>query len=277
MTFLKNFTVGTFISLSYLAISPSLAIANRDLSHNRASLEFNNNDKNSKTLAASSKKSQFQLPINFEFKGSQIVATFTPKNSSGKRIPLQELAKNLGYDHFNWVSYVEQDPYGINDYDGKVLSTPYNDPPQGGYQYDAADRLPFYWDLTECEGCRQQHNYQNSRITQTHELVFEDIPADYRLQAGESIEFITYLVGVKNFDAKTEKAEWEAISTFRWKLTNVTGSFSTVSLIEKDLSLSSLPTSLLEQMQADGAILPEFDRVRAYEADRPNLATNPIP
>jgi hypothetical protein len=250
MKFINKIAIGTLVVLSCLEISTPLVNA-RPKQENLASLTSTNWDINQNNLVSA---------IDFKFVDSHIVAKFSPKNSSGKKITLKDLAIGLGYDHFNWVSYVEKDPYGINDYDGTALSTPYNDPPQGGYQYDGADRFPFYWDLTKCPQCQERHHYQNARITQEHELVFEDIPTDYRLQNGESIEFITHLVGVKNYDSQTEKAEWETLTTFRWKLTNIDGDRSIVSLIAKDIQLTALPTSLLDLMKADGAILPEIDR-----------------
>ena len=76
--------------------------------------------------------------------GSRIITRFTPKNRSGQKIAPDKLALDLGYDHFNWVNYVERDPYGMSDRAGRVLSTPYNDPPLEGYIYDSADSLPFY-------------------------------------------------------------------------------------------------------------------------------------
>jgi hypothetical protein len=251
MNFVAKITIGTFVALSCLEISTPSVNARPKQQQSFASLTSTNWDTDRNNLASA---------IDFKFVDSQIVAKFSPKNSLGEKIALKDLSTILSYDHFNWVSYVEKDPYGINDYDGMPLSTPYNDPPQGGYQYDGADRFPFYWDLTQCQRCQERYHYQNDRITQEYELVFEDIPTDYRLQTGESIEFITHLVGVKNYDSQTEKAAWETITTFRWKLTNVDGDRGIVSLIAKDIQLTALPKSLLDLMEADGAILPEIDR-----------------
>ena len=96
--------------------------------------------------------------ITHQVFGSKISTKFSPKNHRGEKVDLNKLASDLGYDHFNWVSYVEQDPYGITDRIGRQLFTPYNDPPQGGYQYDSADRLPFYWDVVDCDRCKSYHH-----------------------------------------------------------------------------------------------------------------------
>ena len=130
--------------------------------------------------------------------GSQIVARFAPLNRQKQALELDELAKKLGYKRFDWVNYVERDPHGIRDFQGRRLSLPYNDPPLGGYQYEAADYHPFYWDIEQCENCRSRHHYQHPKIKQKFALTFEDHPSDYRLRSGEAIEFVTHLVGVKS-------------------------------------------------------------------------------
>lgn len=193
--------------------------------------------------------------ITHQLIGSRIITQFTPKNSQGESIDLNQLASSLGYDHFNWASYVEKDPYGIKNQEGQKMHTPYNDPPQGGYLYDAADKLPFYWDLVECDRCKYRHHFQNSHNLKQFELVFQDAPADYRLQPGEAVEFVTHLVGVKQYDPQQHTAEWEILHTFRWKLTNPHPNFSRVSLIESDVALDQLSPLLLSMMQLDGAIL----------------------
>jgi hypothetical protein len=197
--------------------------------------------------------------VNLEFSGSQVIARFIPKNIQNQKIGLSELASILGYHHFNWVSYVAKDPYGIADKSGKLLSTPYNDPPQGGYYYEAADKLPFYWDVDQCDRCLPKHHYQNPKITNEFELVFEDVPSDYRLKPGESIEFITHLVGVESLDMETSKAKWHVLYTFKWKLTNSLVGQGSVSLIEANINPLSLPPSLQQQMKIDGAIFHPFN------------------
>jgi hypothetical protein len=85
--------------------------------------------------------------------------------------------------------------------------------------------------------------------------VFEDAPADYRLQPGETIEFVTNLVGVKYYDPQNQTAKWQILHTFRWQLSNPQPNISRVSLVETEVDLNGLPTSLLSRMQLDGAEL----------------------
>ena len=185
--------------------------------------------------------------------GSRIITRFTPKNRSGQNIAPDELALDLGYDHFNWVNYVERDPYGMSDRAGRVLSTPYNDPPLGGYIYDSADSLPFYWDLVHCDRCKPHHHRKHSNNLKQDELVFQDAPADYRLQPGEAVEFVTSLVGVKKYDLANQIAEWEVLYTFRWQLTNPSPDRGQISLIETDVDLNKLSPVLVKTMMLDGA------------------------
>jgi hypothetical protein len=193
--------------------------------------------------------------ITHQLIGSQIISQFTPRNAQGESIKLQQLASSLGYDHFNWANYVVEDPYGIFDQEGQRLSAPYNDPPKGGYLYDSADRFPFYWDLEQCQQCKSRHHWQNEHNLKPFELLFEDAPADYRLQPGETIEFVTNLVGVKYYDPHNHTARWEILHTFRWQLSNPQPNISRVSLVEAEVDLNELPTSLLRTMQLDGAEL----------------------
>ena len=191
--------------------------------------------------------------ITYQLSGSRIVARFAPKNSLNQSIGIQKLAGDLGYDHFNWTNYVVEDPHGITNQLGQRLNTPYNDPPKGGYLYDPADRLPFYWDLEKCQQCKSRHHWQHQNNLKQFELVFEDFPADYRLQPGEKIEFVTNLVGVKEYDPQTQMAKWEILHTFRWQLTNPYPNLSQVSLVETDVALDQLSPMLLSTMQLDGA------------------------
>ena len=195
----------------------------------------------------------YDRDVTHVFVGSKIMTRFSPRNSQGEKIELHQLASELGYDHFNWVSYVEEDPYGIADATGKQLNTPYNDPPMGGYLYDSADGLPFYWDVEECDRCKQRHHIQHENNLKQFELVFEDAPADYRLQPGEAVEFVTNLVGVKKINRDRQEAEWDILYTFRWKLTNPHPNYSQVSLIEANINPNQLSSLLLNKMLLDGA------------------------
>ena len=196
--------------------------------------------------------------ITHQVVDSRIVTRFAPKNRSGYKIAPDKLASDLGYDHFNWVNYVERDPHGMSDRTGQALSTPYNDPPQGGYVYDSADSLPFYWDLVYCDRCKPHHHHKHSNNLKQNELIFQDSPADYRLQPGEAVEFVTSLVGVKKYDVTNRIAEWEVLYTFRWQLTNSSLGHSQISLIETDIDPDKLSPVLLNAMMLDGAALSHY-------------------
>ena len=206
-----------------------------------------NNSKRSRLIVDSSDISHISI-------GARIITQFTPRNSKGEEIEIEQLASDEGYDHFNWVNYVERDPYGIIDRAGNRMLTPYNDPPVGGYRYDRADNFPFYWDIVNCDRCNRRHHYQNYNNLQQFKLVFEDAPADYRLQPGEAVEFLTSLVGVTKINRQQNQAEWEILHTFRWKLTNPHPNYSRVSLVDTNVDLSQLSPSLVSMMLADGAI-----------------------
>lgn len=193
--------------------------------------------------------------LTYQLVGSQIVVRFQPKDSRGKNVSLDNLAIALEYEHFNWTNYVVKDPHGITNRAGQILSTPYNDPPKGGYMYDSADRLPFYWDVEQCMKCKSRHHWRNHHNLKQFELLFEDSPADYRLQPGETIEFVTNLVGVKEHDRHNQTARWEILHTFRWQLTNPRPNISRVSLLEADIAIEQLSSELRRVMQLDGAEL----------------------
>ena len=201
------------------------------------------------------KRNLYSQDITYQLIGSQIITRFKPKNSQGEHIALDSLAADLGYEHFNWTNYVVKDPYGITNRSGQILNTPYNDPPKDGYLYDRADKLPFYWDLERCFQCKSRHHWQNYHNLKQFELVFEDSPADYRLQPGEAIEFVTNLVGVKNYNRHNQTAQWEILHTFRWQLTNPHPNISRVFLLETDVAIEQLSPELVRTMQLDGAEL----------------------
>ena len=193
--------------------------------------------------------------ISHQFQGSRIITKFTPQDDQGQNIDLDLLAASLGYDHFNWASYVVRDPYGITDLQGEKLKTPYHDPPQGGYHYQSADSLPFYWDVVQCDRCKSRHHFRNLRNRSQFQLIFEDYPADYRLQRGEAVQFVTSLVGVKHYDPQQRQAEWEVLHTFGWKLSNPYPNSSQVSLVADNLAIAQLSPWLLKRMKSDGAII----------------------
>ena len=216
------------------------------------------NQCSAKTLKNSSKLNlledfNFSTYLKFQVAGSQIVAKFLPQNQQNQPLELDTLAAATGYKSFNWVSYVEQDPYGIADYQGKALSLPYNDPPLGGYQYDKADDHPFYWDIEQCHNCHSRYYYHHPQVKQKFALTFEDSPSDHRLKPGETIEFVTHLVGVRpNLGDRNSPHQWDVLSTFTWQLTNNAAGHGQVALTAVDLNVSQLSPSVLNLIQKDG-------------------------
>jgi len=94
------------------------------------------------------------------------------------------------YSRVRYINIVTKDPYEIKDYKGHTISVPYIDPPYRGFDYEAADTSPYYWDDKSFKGNkRHKVNHPNNRNTES--LIFKDCPQDYRLKTGESIEFIT--------------------------------------------------------------------------------------
>lgn len=204
------------------------------------------------------KRNNFSNYLFFKTFGSRIIVKFVPQNQKKEVLDLDKLATTLSYKFFNWVNYVEHDPYGIANYQGHSLSIPYNDPPLGGYQYDAADTHPYYWDIENCQNCRSRHYYQHPEVQQRYSLTFEDHPSDHRLKPGEKIEFVTHLVGIKNDYSNQKPSEWDILTTFKWQLTNDAFGRGKVSLIAVDLQLSDLSPALIAQIEKDGGIIPDF-------------------
>ncbi|MDJ0531174.1 MAG: hypothetical protein QNJ70_01550 [Xenococcaceae cyanobacterium MO_207.B15] len=209
----------------------------------------------------------FNKSVFFNIQKSGIIATFAPKNHRGEKIDLEQLASALGYERFAWVNYVEQDPHGIRDRNGKIVQTPYNDPPAGGYQYDAADNHPFYWDIERCDNCYSRHHYQHPKIKSKYQLVFEDHPSDPRLQSGESVNFVTHLVGVKSNSVESNQADWEILTTFSWKLTSPNIKKGRVSLVANNIDPLQLSPALLAQIEADGGSITNYQIAGKYSLD----------
>ena len=215
-----------------------------------------------KTNSANYPNFRFNQHLIFDSSHSGIVVTFAPQNNRGEKIELKQLASALGYERFAWVNYVERDPHGMGDRHGKILQTPYNDPPPGGYQYEAADNHPFYWDIELCDNCRPRHHYQHPQITDKYRLVFEDHPYDPRLESGESVDFVTHLVGVSNNSLNDGQNNWDILTTFSWKLITHNPATGRVSLLESNLDPLQLSPALLAQIQADGGKVTNFAIVR---------------
>lgn len=215
-----------------------------------ANVHHRKDNQNTKTV-------EIEKHLTFLTIGSRIEVKFSPRNLQNQPLSLESLAVKLGYQSFNWVSYVEKDPYGMTDYQGNILYLPYNDPPLGGYQYEAADNYPFYWDIEQCENCRSRYNYQHPKVQQKYTLYFEDSPSDYRLKEGETVVFVTHLVGIKKHNIEQNQSSWEVLNTFKWQLTNDAAGRGKISLIAVNLPTSELSPSVLALIENDGGFIPQ--------------------
>lgn len=249
---------GLFFFTLITLLNNNISLASSLISK-KSNLELNSSNK----LLEHQTTSQFQVNnfsdyLFFKTSGSRIIARFAPQNQKKEALDIDKLAKALGYKSFNWVNYVEKDPHGIANYQGHSLSIPYNAPPLGGYQYDAADAHPYYWDIENCQNCRSRHYYQHPEVQQRYSLTFEDHPSDHRLKPGEKIEFVTHLVGIKNDSSNQKPSEWDILSTFKWQLTNDAFGRGKVSLIAVDLPILDLSPALIAQIEKDGGTIPNL-------------------
>lgn len=245
---------------------------------NIATASTTERNQNKKNCAAEVLKSQnkvnkphyynFSQHLKFQVVGSRIVAQFTPQDQQNQPLDIDALAEAAGYKSFNWVSYVEQDPYGIADHQGQLLSLPYNDPPLGGYQYAKADNHPFYWDIEKCQNCHSRYYHKHPRVQQKFVLTFEDSPSDYRLKPGETINFVTHLVGIKQSDSP----QWDVLSTFTWQLTNTATGHGQVSLTAVNLHVSELSPSVVSLIKKDGGVISTetLARILGWDKDNPH-------
>ncbi len=146
-------------------------------------------------------------------KNSQIVVnptdvtmkvTFSPTTSLGTPVTLNALAEAAGYDHFNWLSYVTYSPFPLHDRSGNLLSTPFFDPPLGGWYYTVADYKATFWN----EGENYPHDwYHLSSHTHSDSIDFEDTPSHDGFQPDNPdhhFVFYTSLVGVAPKDGHSD-------------------------------------------------------------------------
>lgn len=262
----KKLLLSICATLSLTPLSTKSLALNTNISNTRNNLKCITNvysTKSNQTINII----DFDKHLSFSTVGSRILVKFSPRDPQKQPLALASLATSLGYRSFNWVNYVEKDPYGMTDYQGNLLSLPYNDPPPGGYQYDAADNYPFYWDIEQCENCHSRHNYQHPQVKQKFALNFEDYPSDYRLKEGETVEFITHLVGIKNYNLEQNQFSWDVLSTFKWQLTNDAAGRGQISLIAVDIPTSELSPSVLALIQNDGGFIPQSTTIANLDKD----------
>ncbi|HIP14339.1 MAG TPA: hypothetical protein EYG74_02495 [Sulfurimonas autotrophica] len=194
-------------------------------------------------------------PDNTIAKNTAMNATFIPKFN----LSLDEAAKLCGYDHFNWVQYVIDDPRptmaGANN-PQKVLKSPFLDPPIGGYTTLIDDSLPYYWG----ENGPTAHELQ--KYSSKTKLEFYDAPGDPNLQDKDTVKFIIGLVGVLANDKYDMLYVWEWKSNYNGhtgtaQFKNISylspGGTGGVSITKVDLTAEEIPLNVRQMMQKDGA------------------------
>jgi len=104
-------------------------------------------------------------------------------------------------ENYRWVNIITQDPHGIKDRQGRLMKEPYLDPPIHGWQYEAADASPYYWDDANFNG-NSRHKINHPKNTGEDFITFKDCPAEPRLKRKETVEFTTCL-----FNTVTKQSE----------------------------------------------------------------------
>jgi len=166
--------------------------------------------------------------------GSTITAKFQPKFG----LTLAETAALGDYDHFNWRQTVTAFPH--SDDPGRLtatgIGTPFTDPPLGYLHRPAAvDALPFYWreegDPFNPVSClrglggdvfRSCNQGPFTEFFDPSFLTFFDQPVNSLIELGESMDFVTELVGIRIGGGI------DVLNTFTWS-SDYTGSSGRVS------------------------------------------------
>ena len=149
--------------------------------------------------------------------GTIMYAAFTPNFE----LTLSEAAAVCGFSNFDWGQQITNFPYPsiVDLADGTQLtsaSTPFNDPPPGGYAYcitkfgTPCNQYPFYYDPDTQDTVFSLVKHESSaaplcltpppntivNVANPKTLCFRDAPADPYLPAGTFQAFATKLVGV---------------------------------------------------------------------------------
>jgi hypothetical protein len=131
------------------------------------------------------------ITVNALGVGKGISGGFT--SSTGNPASLAAAATACKEDHFNWYQVVTADNGKAVDASGNKLTAPYVDPPPGGYNFQWADNLPWYWDETTApKGAKNvDPSYYLSNQVTKDTLKFFDNPT-----SSGNISFSTWLVSV---------------------------------------------------------------------------------
>jgi hypothetical protein len=207
-------------------------------------------------------RSKIKGSVDYSAVGKGMTAQFVAPYT----LTLKEAADVLHYDHFNWFQVVAKDPYPTP-FSDKV---PYVDPvPRlvdgspnalpGTFNgvKEFADKPQYYWNE---EGAVGMYHLKTNSTVDT--LLYADYPAELRLQAGQSLEFVTALAGVR------ADGTWDNLLTFTWSTDatgTVEGGSARMSLVAPeggtggvfdihfDVSFDALPEQVRQTMIAAGA------------------------
>ena len=147
--------------------------------------------------------------------------TVTKKKADGTTMSLDDLEAFLGQDHLNWFQKVTRDTNPPNGSDGKPLTPPYVDPPDGGYNGPGTtkswgDKRPWYWNETpRPAGETRPDPGQLSSKASGSTLEHEDYPSTVDATgpvAGAQADFVTFLIS--DYGNQT----YEVLGGFSWSM-----------------------------------------------------------
>lgn len=197
----------------------------------------------------------FQLQLITTNNNHAIFAFFTPNTFTPDPNSLGQVAQDFNFDHFDWISLVTHVPSSIasslKDHFGNSVAAPpppLLDPLLGGWNYRAADFLPYYWD--EQSGFDPRYFIDQHRNATTTE--FQDQPWISVLKAvlpSDNYQFVTFLVGVEApvGSASNVPPRFRHLASFSWSSnsTCITSAASTcIAGGIGDIRLSNLDPSI---------------------------------
>ena len=114
-------------------------------------------------------------------------------------------------ERYRWTNTVLVDPKGMKDINGRRMVTPYQDPPNGGFEDHIADHSPYYYDDDNCEECSVRNKRNYYKYIKGNRMEFVDYPNDPRLKPGQKIEFRACVVDTFDNDREIECVNWNWI------------------------------------------------------------------
>jgi len=195
--------------------------------------------------------------VTLDPSGPDMIAHFTPDNG----MSISQAAALGGFTHFDWVQFAVQ--YPGSTIGSPPQSTPFLDPPLGGWNNQKADNLPFYWDETNAPGLDQNLSLSDNIVGNV--LQFIDEPVDSFVIPGvNSMEFYTSLVGVRSDGSWTPLYSWSWDSdtgrfiagggvTLLRNVESIPGTVGGVFDVQALASSADAPRSLVEAWEQSGA------------------------